>query len=71
MLEKLIHELSGEAGLRVCIDAAGRVAGFCWAQALNVNEIAAAIGTIEYYQTIGAPDVTANLRRRFGERRVI
>lgn len=71
VLEKLKNELTGQARLRMCMDAAGDVAGFCWAQALCVNEIAGAINRIKYYQSIGAPDVISNLRRQLGDRQVI
>jgi hypothetical protein len=68
---KLTHELAGQGELRVCIDTAGHVAGFCWAQVLSVRGIADAIGTIKYYQSIGAPDVINPLVRQLGDRQVI
>jgi ribosomal protein S18 acetylase RimI-like enzyme len=71
VLYKLTNELSGKAELRICVDDAGLIAGFCWAQVLGVEEIADAIGTIKYYQSSGSPDVVNHLRQHFGERRVI
>lgn len=71
VLQKLKHELSGQAQLRLCVDPADHIVGFCWAQALAVDGIAHAIGTIKYYQSIGAPDVLNPLCDRFGEREVI
>lgn len=71
VLGKLTSELAGDAGLRLCLDAGGGIAGFCWAQVLGVDEIADAIGTIKYYQSIGAPEVISHLRHRFGTGRLI
>lgn len=71
ILMKLAAELSGQAILRLCLNRSGLVVGFCWAQVLDVDEIASAIATIKYYQSIGAPEVKAPLRQRFGAERVI
>lgn len=71
VLAKLTKELSGHAALRVCADAAGDVIGFCWAQALNVDDIVDAISSIDYYQSIGAPEVDHRLRQLFANGRVI
>lgn len=71
VLQKLTNELAGSARLRVCLDGADHIAGFCWAQVLDVEGIAGAIGTIKYYQSIGSPEVISHLRHQFGNRRVI
>ena len=69
--QKLQTELAGQARLRVCLDEEARIAGFCWAQVLDIGGIVDAIETIKYYRSIGSPDVAVPLRERFGARRVI
>lgn len=71
VLQKLSNELAGQAGLRICLADTDQIAGFCWAQVLQLDEIAAAIGSIKYYQSIGAPEVISHLQPRLGDGKVL
>ncbi|MBL8522118.1 MAG: hypothetical protein JNN20_00370 [Betaproteobacteria bacterium] len=76
VLEKLKVQLAGSASLRICTGTRSGLApdahpGFCWMQALDVAEITASIATIKYYETLGSPDVSAQLRSIIADRKVI
>lgn len=73
VLSKLRTELAGAAGLRLCVrrEAHPVVAGFCWAQMIGVPEILAAIRTIKYFQSLGAPDLGTSLAQLLGAEPVI
>ncbi|MEE9344232.1 MAG: hypothetical protein V3U88_01355 [Methylococcales bacterium] len=67
--QKLKNELAGDAYLRIVIDEKkqNQVAAFCWAQLLNADEILTSIRSIQYYQTIGEPDLSKPLYDIIGD----
>jgi hypothetical protein len=70
--QKLRHELSGRASLRVCVDSSTQaVAAFFWAQACSADDILRAIATIKYSQSLATPALLSKLREAIGNREVI
>jgi len=68
VLEKLEHELSGCAIMRLCIDnITNEVIGFCWAQLLNGNQIITAIQSIHFYQKYRTEKIDESLRTLIGD----
>ncbi len=67
--QKLKNELAGDAYLRIVIDEKkqNQVAAFCWAQLLNADEILTSIRSIQYYQTLGEPDLSKPLHDIIGD----
>lgn len=69
---KLKNELSGEAFLRFIMEEdSNQVAAFCWAQLLNADEILTSIRSIQYYQTLGEPDLSQPLFDTLGNEPVL
>ena len=71
VLCKLRAELAGAASLRLCLHEHGETVAFCWAQALDAEGIAHAMGTIKSCQHPEMPDVRPLLRPVIGDARVI
>lgn len=61
--QKLKNELTGHAFLRIIVDGnkQNQVVAFCWAQLLNAEGIMSSITSIQYYQTLGKPELKAPL----------
>lgn len=71
--QKLKNELAGDAYLRIVMDEKqqNQVAAFCWAQLLNADEILTSIRSIQYYQTLGEPDLSKPLTDVIGDESVL
>ncbi len=71
--QKLKNELAGDAYLRVVMDEKkhNQVAAFCWAQLLTADEILTSIRSIQYYQTLGEPDLSKPLQDIIGDDSVL
>ena len=69
--DKLREELSGNANLRLCMNDAKELLGFCWAQQLYQNGVQAAIQSIQYYKALGSPDIGSTLARILNDEPVI
>ena len=66
--QKLKNELAGNAYLRVIVDKnkQNQIVAFCWAQLLNAEEIMSSIASIQYYQTLGEPNLKTPLQSIIG-----
>ena len=61
--QKLKKELEGDASLRIILDEEkDQLAGFCWGQLLNTDQIMASIQSIKFYQSLGEPDLQQTLQ---------
>ena len=74
--EKLKDELSGKAGLRLCLDEnenteANGLLGFCWAQQLGLQGVKSAIESIQFYQDLGSPKILETLKRILDDKPVL
>ena len=69
---KLKNELAGDAYLRMVMEEKqNQIAAFCWAQLLNANEILTSIRSIQFYQTLGEPDLSQPLLDIIGDESVL
>ncbi|MEE9339226.1 MAG: hypothetical protein V3U87_14200 [Methylococcaceae bacterium] len=69
---KLKNELAGDAYLRMVMEEKqNQIAAFCWAQLLNADEILTSIRSIQYYQTLGEPDLKQPLLDTIGNESVL
>jgi len=66
----IAEQLVGDAALRLCTEG-DQVAGFCWAQLLDAEEIVEDTLEIEYFQEYGKTDLLQAIRDRVGEREVV
>ncbi len=73
VLHSLRDQLAGKAGIRLCVenDVPSKLIGFCWAQLLSAHEIEKSIQAVQYYQTLGDPDIRRVLRSIVGTEAVI
>lgn len=78
--EKLKDELSGNSGLRLCIDSSNNehenpstnsLLGFCWAQQLGLQGVMSAIESIQFYKELGSPQILDTLKRVLDDKPVL
>jgi len=74
VMHNLHKQLSGDAALRLCINREHNnryPVAFCWAQVLTQEEIVSNIEHVQYYQTLGAPQVAEVIRHSMGHGKAI
>ncbi len=73
VLDNLYHQLSGKAGIRLCIDQAdnNKLIGFFWAQLLGYRDVEKNIKKIQYYQLLGSPNLKRTLKSIIGNEPII
>lgn len=78
--DKLKDELSGKAGLRLCLNNQSaliekpmepEILGFCWAQQLALKGVIEAIESIQFYKELGSPKILEPLKRILDEKSVL
>ena len=73
VLNNLHQQLSGDAALRLCVsrERHHQPVAFCWAQVLTHEEIINNIEHVQYYQSLGAPQVAEIIRSSIGDGKAI
>jgi hypothetical protein len=73
VMHNLHKQLSGDAAIRLCLNREQnhQPVAFCWAQVLTPEEIVSNIENVQYYQALGAPQVTEVIRRVMGQGKAI
>ncbi|MBS0322207.1 MAG: hypothetical protein JSR18_16810 [Proteobacteria bacterium] len=71
VLRKLRSELAGCAALRLVLAPGGEVAAFCWAQAMRADDVARAVGTIQYAQASMSDGLGPSLAAALGDAPVL
>lgn len=73
VMKNLHKQLSGDAEIRLCINREQNPhpVAFCWAQVLTCEEIVSNIETVQYYQSLGAPQVAEVIKGSIGHGKAI
>ena len=73
VMHNLHKQLSGNAAIRLCINREQKhhPVAFCWAQVLTHAEIVSNIENVQYYQSLGAPQVAEVIRSSMGDGKAI
>jgi len=73
VMQNLHKQLSGDAALRLCInnEENRHPVAFCWAQVLTQEEIVSNIENVQFYQSLGAPQVAEVISSSMGHGRAI
>lgn len=73
VMHNLHKQLSGDAAIRLCLNQEHnhQPVAFCWAQVLTHDAIVSNIENVQYYQTLGAPQVAEVIRNSIGDGKAI
>jgi len=73
VIHNLHKQLSGDSALRLCVskEQHHHPVAFCWAQVLTHEAIISNIESVQYYQSLGAPQVTEIIRNSIGDGKAI
>lgn len=73
VMNNLHKQLSGNAALRLCIsrEKYHQPVAFCWAQVLTQEEIVSNVENVQYYQSLGAPQVSEVIKSSMGDDKAI